>query len=695
MKKIIPYILFTCLISFSNDAQAQLEVGTCKIATIARYTAKGVELRWMPDNKTILKQSFENGFTIERADSGTNRFENIANTKAFNQAKWEELITSEKDSATKSNLELAMEFLFANTSSEKKEISLDKGIAELNEQKSKEDMVYAIFVLTAIKDAKVAEALGLGFIDKNVQEGKIYTYRISLLAKSALYKIENGLVNIKASINPNKYKNEVFVYAGDKNLTFVWTANSLISGYFVERKAEGENIFKPLNTTPFYDAKGEGYDGSINGTFKDDSLVNYKWYQYRFYGLTSFGEKVLFAEVKGMPKDLTPPDAPILKLPKQINPKEVEVAWDMYGNLNDLKGFIVARSNKDSGNFNILHTTILNNKARKYIDNSFNVDDNNYYVVYALDTAGNISSSYPAFLTLIDSTPPAKPEIASAIVDSLGIVTLKIKLGKEKDLKGYRIFKSNSAEHELSVVKEFFKKDKFDTASIKTIFYDTVGLNSLTTKIFYRIKALDFNYNQSVFSDIAIVKRPDTIPPVTPVFTNVIVKENQIELYFAPSSSIDVKEQMLYRKTSITDDWKLLMKLKPTDKQLIDTNVKTGVTYYYSIRAVDESNLLSGFANMVYGKPYDSGVRPVVTNLSSKIQDKKVVLSWDYPEKYKGATFAIYKKNEKGDLVQYKKITEKIFIDNAVSKENVYAIKVFTPDGGQSALSNFISQKNN
>ena len=681
--------------SVSNFSQAQFEVGTCKIATIARYTQKGVELRWIPDNKTILKLSFKNGFTIERSDSGANRFEGIGIAKAFEQAKWEKLIADEKDSATKSNLELAMEFLFANESSEKKEISLDKGIAELNEQKSKEDMVYAIFILTAIKDAKVAEALGLGFIDKTVQDGKIYTYRINISAKSALYKIENGLVNIKAAINPNKYKNEVFVYAGDKQLTFAWTINPNISGYFVERKIEGETNFKPLNKTPFYDSKGDGYDGNINGTFKDDSLVNYKWYQYRFYGLTAFGEKVLFAEVKGMPKDLTPPDAPILKLPKQINPKEAEVAWDMYGNLNDLKGFIVARSNKDSGNFTILHSTILNNKTRKYIDNSFNVDENNYYVVYALDTAGNISSSYPAFLTIIDSTPPTKPEIASAIVDSTGIVTLKIKLGKEKDLKGYRIFKSNSAEHELSVIEEFFKKDKLDTTSIKLIFYDTVGLNSLTSKIFYKIKALDFNYNQSVFSEMAIVKRPDTIPPVTPVFTNVIVKENQVELFFAPSASIDVKEQIVYRKTNVADEWKMLMKLKPEEKQIIDTNVKTGVTYYYSVRAIDESNLFSGFANMVYGKPFDSGIRPVVTNLSSKIQDKKIVLSWDYPEKYKGATFAIYKKTEKGDLVQYKKITEKIFIDNAVSKENVYAVKVFTADGGQSALSNLISQKNN
>lgn len=695
MKKFVPYILFIGVMTMGLVSQAQMEIGISKIATIARYSQTGVELRWIPDNRTILKLSFENEFIIERSDSGANHFEMIGKVKAFNQSQWEQLIASETDSSTKSNLEVAMEFLFAKPSSEKNEINLDGGISELTEQKGKEDMVYAIFVLTAIKEAKVAEALGLGFIDKTAKEGKIYTYRITLSAKSALYKIENGLVDIKASNNPNKYKNEVFVYTGDKKLTFAWTTNSQISGYFVERKAEGEANFKPLNKAPFYDAKGEGYDGKINGSYNDDTLINYKWYQYRFYGLTSFGEKVLFAEVKGMPRDLTPPEAPIVKLPKQISSKEAEVAWEMYGDIKDLKGFIVARSNKDSGDFTILHYTLLNEKTRKYIDNSFNPNDNNYYVVYALDTAGNISSSYPAFLTVIDSIPPDKPEIASAIIDSLGVVTLKIKLGKEKDLKGYRIYKGNSGEHELSVVKELFKKDKFDTTAIQIILYDTVGLNSLTSKLFYRIKALDFNYNQSVFSEMVIVKKPDTIPPVTPVFNNVIVKENQVELYFAPSSSKDVKEQIVYRKTNVADEWRMLMKLKPEEKQLIDTNVKIGETYYYSIRAMDENNLFSKFAHMVYGKPYDSGVRPVVTNLSTTIRDKKIVLSWDYPAKYKGATFAIYKKNEKGEWEQYKKIIEKTFTDTVIKKENIYSIKVFTADGGQSPLSIEVSQKGN
>ena len=693
MKYIIRVCIITNLFLSSVNAFSQSDEAKSKLAAIGRYKETSIELRWIPDNKTILQMGFKNGFIVERSDSARNNFITIATVKALSRVAWDSLIVNEKNSETKSNLELAADFLFSDTKVTPNDLSLNEGIAELQEQKSKEDLVYAIFVLTTIKDAKVAQALGLGIIDNTVKEGETYTYKIKLNAKSAIYKIEDGQVNVKAVSNPSKYNNEVFVYPGDEKLTFVWTARPTVSGYYVERAAEGETAFKPLNTIPFYDLKGAEENGLQNGSFNDDSLTNYKWYRYRFYGNTAFGEKVLFAEVKGMSRDLTPPEMPVIKQPKHVKPKEVLIAWDIYGNISDLKGFIVSRSDKDTGNFQILHKALLPNKTRSFTDTGFNTEENNYYIVYAIDTAGNLSASYPGYVALIDSIPPAKPQIVSAIIDSTGIVTITAKLGKEKDLKGYRLFKANSEEHELSVIEEAFIRDKMDSTAIKIIFTDTVTLNSLTPKIYYRLKALDFNYNQSKFSEIAVVQRPDTIPPVTPVFVNVIIREKQVELYFAPSESIDVKEQVIYRKTDTAADWTILLKLIPTQKQVIDTAVQTGTTYYYSIRAMDESNQYSDYAHTVYGKPFDSGLRPPVTNVTASLQDKKVVLKWDYPSLKKEVFFVIYKKNTKGELQQYARITEKTFTDNNTGKANVYAIKALTADGGQSPLSAFITQK--
>src|ERR1035437_1628881 len=316
MKNISILISAVSILLFPLFSKGQSTIATSKIAVVGRYTSICAELRWIPDNKTILRLSFDNSFTIERSDSGMNNYQNIAISKAFSKEKWDSLIVNEKNPESKSCLGLAADFLFADPKTDQKNIiNLDNGIAELNEQKSKDDMIYAVFVLTTIKDAKVAEALGLGFVDRTAKEGGTYTYRIKLNAKSSIYEIEDGIVNIKATVNPDKYKNEVFVYPGDKKLSFAWASKPELAGYFVERAAEGETVFKPLNTTPIYIASGAGFDGPKNGAYLNDSLTNYKVYRYRFYGNTAFGERVLFAEVSGMPRDLTPPSSPIIKQP--------------------------------------------------------------------------------------------------------------------------------------------------------------------------------------------------------------------------------------------------------------------------------------------------------------------------------------------------------------------------------------------
>ncbi|MCW3073616.1 MAG: hypothetical protein JWP69_685 [Flaviaesturariibacter sp.] len=693
MKKTTGLLLVISLVGAPLCSLSQVEMASSKIATIARFKNAAVELRWIADNKTILQAGFANSYTIERADFGKSDFREIATVKTAPRTAWDSLLAVEKNPETKSNLELAADFLFADKKEGLKELNLDKGIGELQEQRSKEDLTYAVFVLTTIKDEKVAQALGLAFIDKSAKEGMHYTYRVKLNATSSVYDIENGLVNIKAVTDTNRYKNEVAVFPGDKKLTFVWTAKREISGYYVERAKEDEGLFKPLNKAPFYDMKGGEEEGVSNGSYNDDSLINYQTYQYRFYGITSFGEKVLFAECKGMPRDLTPPDAPILKQPKHVKPKEVAVAWDIYGDTKDLKGFIVARSDKDTGRFKIIHKALLPKQTRNFTDTGFNAEENNYYIVYALDTAGNISSSFPGYVALIDSTPPAQPKIVSAVIDTLGVVTIRVRQGVEKDLKGYRIFKANSAEHELSVIQEAFKMDKADTIAIRVVFTDTVSLNSLTSKIYYKVKALDYSYNQSPFSEMVAITKPDTIPPTTPVFTRVIVTEKQVELYFAPSESVDVKEQVVYRKTDAEGEWKILLQVNPAAKQVIDTNVRTGTTYYYSIRAVDGGNLYSGYANMVYGKPYDNGVRPPVIGFSSSLREKKAMLQWQYPPIGKEVFFVIYKRDKKGKLVQYARVKEQAFTDSSTGKENAYAIKALTADGGQSVLSAIITQK--
>jgi uncharacterized protein len=694
-------VLFTN-ICFSQEADS-VSVPVSYVNVLARFKdGKGIEIRFFPDNKSVLEEGLKNGFVIERSlfdpdvkrkETDTINYVEIAKVFPYKDPEWEKLINGEKNPEAKNELEIARDFLNNISKKQGGTFNLDKGIAELKEQKSKEDYEYMVFALSALQNANVASALGLGFTDNNIDKGKSYFYRVRLLGKPGIYKVIPIDCLISAEINKKGYDNPVYVKQGDTQLFFAWLDKPELSGYFIERAGPGESAFTQLNKAPIHSLEGSGYSGESRSGYNDKNLTNYKTYTYRFYAYTLFGEKVKLAEVKAMPKDLTPPEQPFLQQPQHVKPKEVLLTWKMNPNpAPDLKGFYVARSNSNEGEFKVLNRTLISEDTRTFTDTSFIPGQQNYYLVQAVDTAKNISSSFPVSVTLIDSIPPVKPVFVSGKIDSLGVVTIIVQKNKEKDLMGYRLYKSNSPEHEFSVMQENFVNSDSLIREVQTVFKDTVTLNSLTPFIYYKIRALDFNYNQSQFSEILKVARPDTIPPVPPVFNDVIVRENEIELHFVPSSSRDVKEQIIYRKTDSSSKWEKLVSVDSVASKFIDTTVTIGITYFYSMRSKDFSGNFSKYTSPVYGKPYDTGVRPPVKNFNASADKKNIILKWDYPQLKTEPRFVVYKKDSKGELVEYADTKEKMFIDKNTGKENFYAVKVFTNDGGQSKISPMIGK---
>ena len=481
---------------------------------------------------------------------------------------------------------------------------------------------------------------------------------------------------------------KVDVHEGDEELVFSWEENDMLSGVFVERKNDLTGVFEPMNDL----LKLSLSEGSFRNGFKDSMLVNYHKYQYRLYGMNVFGEKVLFAEVTAMPRDRTPPHTPLMQSAKHVAENEVVVTWKPGQPVDaDLKGFKILRGESVDGHFNPISDRLLNKNTTTFTDRNFIRGGKNFYKVQAVDTAGNYSTSFSAYATLIDTVPPAIPRVVSAEMDSTGIVTIVLAKNKEKDLMGYRLFWANDPSHEFAAIQEGFDSRDTTTRPVQLVFKDTVTLNTLTGHVYYKVKALDYHYNQSGFSKLIDVKRVDIIPPTTPVFKNVVVDKDAIHLTFALSQSTDVKTQYLYRKTAHEDSWRKIATLKNGQTNYVDKNLQTGMTYYYSLRAMDSSNLYSDYATPVYGKPFDTGQRPKVKNFKLKKKGDSVVLTWGYPNAKKGTYFVIYKTNRKGHLVEYKKTDKMTFSEKISKKGQHYAVRAFTKDGGLSPMSDTLS----
>jgi uncharacterized protein len=692
-RKITIAFSFLLILSVMGNAQPLGNELTGTIRIGGRYVeGEGIELRFFPNKKAILETGFRQGFIIERSVAGNASFVEIARISPFSNSQWDAAMAEQQGNDEMVDmLDLAREFLKSAMTPKGGSFDFEQGINALRQQKADEDFEYAIFVLSAVRNAKVAEGLALSYFDKTVNPQSTYTYRVRTVGIPPVYTLVPEPYTIAAKTDKAQYANEVFVYEGDTELNFAWEESDLLSGYFIERQAPGETGFTALNANPIINLTGDAYDGPRRGSYKDENLTNYEVYTYHFYGTNLFGEKIRFAEVKAMPRDRTPPEQPYLEKPLHVAPQEVLLKWQMNPEpAPDLLGFIIGRSPESEGDYSVLNQTMLPKEARTFTDTTFVAGKTNYYLIQAVDTALNVSSSFPVAVTLIDTIPPAMPVFLSGKIDSAGVVTLEVVKNTEPDLMGYRLFKANHPDHEYSVINEYFIESDSLNHTIQLIFNDTVTLNSLTPNIYYKVKALDFNYNQSEFSEAMLIDLPDTIPPTTPVFTRVINSKEQVELHFALSESSDLAGHQLYRKTNLEAPWELYARLASGQHIFIDKEVEQGTVYNYSLRAFDKSGNYSAYAFAMQGKAYDDGVRKPVEELRLTSEDGSVILTWNYGSIEEGTFFVVYKTDGQGRLKQHRRTSDFRFTEKANSPAR-YALKVFTADGGQSPLSREVS----
>ena len=92
------------------------------------------------------------------------------------------------------------------------------------------------------------------------------------------------------------------------------------------------------------------------------------------------------------------------------------------------------------------------------------------------------------------------------LIDSNSVAKITWTAPNDKDLQGYRVFRSNSLKEEF--VEKTTKPD------LTTTYLDTLDLNNLTSEVYYFVRAVDQNYNNDENTEPILLLKPDTIPPV-------------------------------------------------------------------------------------------------------------------------------------------------------------------------------------
>jgi len=684
---LIVYILGWATISFGQNRGDFIPT----IYLMGKNTGEQVMLRWVPSTSGAWIMSNSKGYQVDRmvftSEDDFMKTGYVPLTKAplkpWPLEQWEQPALEDDYAA------VAAELLYGDRSEQ----------AEATNMFERADQFKNLFstaMLAAEFSSTAAQGMALSYIDNDINKDKFYLYRVYSLASQPGYPIDTAYLMIGSNEITTTPAVNIEQYKEREEQVELWWDRSLhaqhFGAYMVERSVDGRN-FNTITQAPFLDSPFPGSEISAQFIIFEDSVDNYVPYYYRVRGITPYGEYSEYSNVvKAMGRDRTPPSAPGNVRSSQQTDGSMKLEWDVAPeSASDISGFMVAKKiGKNGEPFNLTTEPIPFNQ-RYFVDKSFDEVVNNWYFIAAVDSVGNASVSMPIYAGVKDSIPPSPPTGLVGSIDSTGLVSISWNLNKERDLKGYVVFFTNQDDHVFANVTN---KPIYDTT-----FTDTVDIKVLTKAIYYKVVAVDANFNYSEDSEVLALMKPDVLPPVAPVFTDYKVSQQGIRLTWAQSSSNDVVSHQLSRREKGTENWQQLFESDSikTYQAFLDVALEKNKTYEYKIVAVDESDLLSPVSYIITLKAIDFSQKPNVNQLTASLtgqEKKEVQLTWAY-QVSGDYYFRLYRAIDGGGFTVISQLDqgERQFKDDEIrpNKKYEYTVKAVFTDGKESGFSNISS----
>lgn len=548
--------------------------------------------------------------------------------------------------------------------------------------------VWGMLMKQADLNAESAKLLGLYFKDSDIKTTKFYIYKISVPEKtgdikhSVLLLVDPKKETYLPAINLKLSE----VKSNRVSLTFAAKNNErYYAGYVLERSTDSLSGYQPVTPKPIIFITGEHEINKTDITHQDTLPDTKTQYYYHLKGISYFGEpgpagKII--KVKGKDPIGAYPFMDSVRLYKKETQLKVFFHLPKEANLSVIKGLSITRSDKPGELGTLLTPKLLPATATSFTDEK--PHQTNYYKVLAISVENDTVPSFEGFGMLPDRDPPAVPTEIKGYIDSTGLVHLSWKTNSEKDIQGYRIFRKNAMDEELI--------ERTRRIVVPASYIDTVDIKTLTKYVYYSLTAVDKVFNNSPYSPVLKLKRPDIIKPVAPLFVKTVHDNKRILLKWYNSTSDDVEKYELYRinnKTQHEEKIKTWM-VADTASSYSDTSAVLGETYRYKLCVFDDSkNRSESFSPYI---TFETGLRKPITDISQKtdLEKRTIELNWTYPEKdlY---NFIIYKAKEGEAFRIYKTLKPAEFklIDKQLAPGNIYryCIKATYISGVESELS--------
>ena len=656
-----------------------------KVVLLANYDEGRIQLRFAINQASFWYANIPYGYKIERYEiNPQNGLADRASrdtviVKAWPLRQFEPL--NQNPESNKYHLTIA-ECLYGGIESEGGKQQFGRANKEIQNK-------HGLALFAADMNFAAAQAGGMAWEDSiGIVEGQTYFYRVRALLPDSTVLPAYTTISASSSAAPSP---ELAVcLEGEGKVTLQWERDlhePFFSAYWVERSKDSLK-FERIHQIPFVGGQSKAYPSPYFSY--TDQIPLYESFYYRIRGVTPFGKiSPPSVAVRLMARDRTAcAAADDLLINTDAILKKVSISWSQE-NCGDLLGWQVYKGAAPELPFEPVGSLIPAGSKPVFQETIEDTRSRLYYKIQTLDTAGNGAFTLARLAAFRDTLPPNTPIGLKGVIDSSGVVHLQWKPNEEEDLRGYHIFKANAADHIFTMVNA----KPFPDATFK----DTITLQTLTEKIYYRVSAVDFQGHISKYSEPLELIKPDTIAPFPPSIVRYGQTEKHIYFDWTPSRTKDVVLHTLYRKVN-SEEWKKVETFEPVSGRFIDRNVGHDSIYAYKIIATDDAGLNSVDHASIRTKFKTKKLPDPPLFISCTVINKNhIKLTWKPVAESESEIF-IYKSINDGPFTVLERVAaSKLSYLDRRSGRNFgikYALKIKDQSGKRSPFSNILTPEN-
>ena len=656
-----------------------------------------IKIRWAPVNEVSWRMAMKYGFIIERRTilrdnnmlTGADQIRSFVSYQAIKDSLkyWEHIIEINDNAAVMAQA-LYGETFDVDLNNAAKTGKAPGPTATLLSKAEENKQRFLFGMYAADNDYPVAVLAGLGYIDTATRINEKYFYRIYSAGPKTLVKSDTAMLFVSPlEISELPQASDVSAEPSSKSIVLSWDmerTKSYYNGFIIQRSTDGGNTFRNLTNKP-YTSLGQNSNPDLPSAvvFTDTAVTEGASYKYRVAGISVFGERGPWSSIA------TCKSLPLLEGVPGITGIQMNatgtagVNWYFEDSIRKkISGFEIQYASITEGPYNSIVKNIEPAVSSAMLPDTLAAG---YIVVKAISAEGISRTSFPYLYQPEDSIPPRSPTGLSGVADSNGHVVLKWLPNPEKDLLGYKVFRTMNKGTEYAVL--------VDTVWYNTTYYDTLDMRLINNKIYYSVSALDFRHNQSSLAKGIEVLKPDVIPPTAPVFADYKLGDGKVDLEWVNSTDDDVAEFFLFRKLVDANRWDTLLRTKKKDlTRYSDDKIIPERKYSYRIAVIDEAGHFSPETKTLTIITLPKLTRKVIDNIETDVdrEKKMIYLRWKLTEGIAIKNIEIFRGDEKEPLNLYKVIGGKVneLLDNELlaNTRYKYGIRAMLENGQYSEM---------